>query len=245
VANVVGRRGQARGAGSERGSPRSTPSTAPTSGPRVSGLWALAARASEDESFGVHFFNPSRSAFERTINHPLIGIYPASWAYKAAREWARFLYDNRLFGELRLGMAPAALIHNVSQAQAAAFAQLDDDDLSHWLENGPLGNPLFIFNLIMPGDWSGIPFPASRTLKSLLRGNASIASIWADNLNYLGATRDVRLLSDSIGDIGKLLGIDTKPDDPIRQYSVFGEGATSRQAAVAAAPAAGSPRLAR
>ena len=86
----------------------------------VTGLFALASKTAADEAFRVHFFNPYRSAIERSINHPLMGVYPLSWAYKAAREWARFLFENHTLG-INLGMAPAVALHNLVDAQNVAI----------------------------------------------------------------------------------------------------------------------------
>jgi hypothetical protein len=149
------------------------------------------ARSAGTEAFGVHFFNSYRSTFERSINHPLLGVYPASWAYKVAKEWFRFLYKNHTFG-FNLGMQPARAISNITWAQQEATAQ-NGEDLADWYDNGPISSPIFIFNLLMPGDWSNIPFPLSRSLRDLLRGNTNPLSHIENNLWHMGLGRDARL----------------------------------------------------
>lgn len=183
----------------------------------VQSMWALNIRSAQEEAFGVHFFGQYRSPLLRSINHPVLGIYPAAWALKTAREWTKFLFDNRMFGvDLRLGMTPAVVLHNLTQAQAVAFAQNSgpgSGDLNTYLDNGPMGSAVFMFNLILPGDWSSIPFPASRTVRELLRGDYDVSQIWQANLNYLGATRDIRLASESAGEAGNVVfGLGNKPD---------------------------------
>ncbi|HEY6057309.1 MAG TPA: hypothetical protein VIV06_04715 [Candidatus Limnocylindrales bacterium] len=164
-------------------------------------LFRIAARSAQAEAFGVHYFGSYRSAFERSINHPLLGVYPASWAYKAAREWVRFLYDNRVFGDgaLRLGMAPAVAIAQMNRAQSIAWAQSHDTSLEEWAAQGPLGNAMFLFNLLMPGDWSSIPFPLSRSIRETLRGQYNPIELSArtlfgpENRGGLGVIRDANL----------------------------------------------------
>lgn len=178
----------------------------------VSALWRLGAKAAQDEAFQVHYFSRYRSTFERSINHPLLGVYPASWAYKVAKEWIRFLYDNRMFGNgtLRLGMSPAVAIAGFQRAQQRAFAMEGNqgtmDDL---LRQGPLGNAMFIANLILPGDWSSIPFPLSQSIRLALRGDVNPLHHFERNTVGLserggaGAARDVRLMLNSLGDLWK------------------------------------------
>ena len=170
----------------------------------VSGLWALNLKGNGEEAFGTHFFDQYRSPLLRGINHPVLGVYPASWALKTAREWTRFLFQNHSFGqELHLGMTPAVAIQNVARSQAVTFAQDPDNQGQSWedfMKQGPLGSSIFMFNLLMPGDWSSIPFPLSRTIREVLRGNLDPGSILASNITYSGVTRDLRLGAESWGE---------------------------------------------
>ena len=159
----------------------------------LTGLMAIAGRTAADDAFKTHFFNPYRNAVERSLNHPLLGVYPLSWAYKAAREWMKFLYDNRMFSELRLGMAPAVAMNAVVRAENIAFAQSNPQSLEQYTDvRGPFGSTLLIANLVLPGDWSTIPFPLSRTIRDGIRGNWSATTL-GDNLASLGLVRDARL----------------------------------------------------
>lgn len=167
----------------------------------LTSLWAIADRTAADDAFRVHFFNPYRTALERSLNHPLLGVYPLSWAYKAAREWMRFLYANKTIPGLRLGMTPAVALNHISRAQNATFAQTNDETLDEYIGlQGPFGSAFLIFNLILPGDWSSIPFPASRTIRDLVRGNFGARTL-GDNISSLGAARDARLLLETAGEL--------------------------------------------
>ena len=61
--------------------------------------------------------------------------------------------------------------------------------LSIW---GPLGNQMMIAGLLMPGDWSSIPFPTSRTIRDVTRGDINPSNLWNDNM-IGGIARDIRL----------------------------------------------------
>lgn len=188
-------------------------------------------RVAGQEAFGVHFFAPYRSSLERSINHPLLGLYPASWSIKAAREWGKFLFDNQMLG-INIGMAPAQAIAQTIHDQHATFAAMTGEELDTWLSHdGPLGSPIFIFNLLMPGDWSALPFALSRPVRDYSRavlggdtlpdaGELVTRSIW----DY-GVTRDLRLFFESLGQTGDLLGMEGEPepvDRVLTKYSVRG-----------------------
>lgn len=178
----------------------------------ITGLFAIAGRTASDEAFRVHFFNPYRSAIERSLNHPLTGIYPLSWAYKAARQWMSFLYENRTIPELRLGMAPAVAINSIVRAQNIAFAQSNPEDLETYIgTSGPFGSAFMIFNLMLPGDWSTIPFPASRTIRDAVRGNLGVQTL-ERNILSLGVARDGRLLSELGGEVKDFVWGPDNPD---------------------------------
>lgn len=167
----------------------------------ITGLMAVNIRTAEADAFGVHFFNPYRSAIERSLNHPLTGIYPLSWSLKAARQWVKFLYDNETIAGLNIHMVPAVALAQIVRAQKTAFAMSNDEDLDTFLDHdNPLGSMFLIFNLIMPGDWSSIPFPASRTIRDLVRGDWD-ARTMGDNLTSFGASRDIRLALEAAGEL--------------------------------------------
>jgi hypothetical protein len=174
----------------------------------ISDLFRVNAKTAQSAAFGVHFFSAYRSSFGRSLNHPLLGMYPAAWAYKAAKEWYRFLYDNRMFGggALHLGMSPAVALAKISDAQDQGLQTFPAADLLKFLGEGPLGSTFFIANLLLPGDWSSLPFPLSRSIRLLMRGDWNPADHITQNLfggvggqsgAGLGVVRDLRLMTES------------------------------------------------
>ncbi len=137
----------------------------------LEGLLRINAATNQAEAFGVHYFGSYRSFFERSVNHPVLGVYPASWAYKAVKEWARFMYDNRTFGDgaLRLGSTPAVVLSNLTNQLAMYAAQAGQQP--DWATNtaNPMSESFFLFNLLLPGDWTSIPFPMSRSIRTIIR----------------------------------------------------------------------------
>lgn len=203
----------------------------------LTAMWALASRTAADTAFGVHFFNPYRSAFERSINHPLLGAYPASWAYKVAREWALFLFDNRTFGggALRLGMSPAVALNQITRSQNETFAQGNDEEWGQYIgRDGPLGSTFFVFNLLLPGDWSDIPFPLSRTLRDSLRGQMDVNRL-ADNMSRIGLFRDIRYATEMLGEAEDMVW-GPEQDDPNKPWRPAKDRPTLKTSTLADAP---------
>jgi hypothetical protein len=167
----------------------------------LEGMLRIGAKTAQTEAFGVHYFGSYRSSFERSLNHPVLGVYPASWAIKAGKEWFQFLFENKTFGggALHLGAAPAAFLQQITHQQAQWFAQNNDMTLDDWMFKSPLSRWFFMFNLLLPGDWSNMPFPASRSIRDLLRGQANPVQIFSDNMvgpqsrGGLGVIRDFNL----------------------------------------------------
>lgn len=181
-------------------------------------LMRVASMSAQAEAFGTHFFGTYRSALERSINHPLLGIYPASWMYKAAKEWGKFLYDNRTFGHgsLRLGMYPAVAMNELVKNVNMTVAMNTGQGWQDWLDNGPARNWLFLWNLLLPGDWSSLPLPLARPLRTIYRnlqaGNWEGLAPWnvaADTLmgpqgrGGIGIIRDINLAARGLYDIAE------------------------------------------
>jgi hypothetical protein len=104
------------------------------------------ARSRAEVAFRTHYFSASRSFFERSINHPYLGLYPASYMYgKVLPEFARFLLL-RPFGQ-RAPLAGAAALQKVQEAYVAELAT--NPDFAKWIEEH--GDAIYLANMLVPG----------------------------------------------------------------------------------------------
>jgi hypothetical protein len=128
-------------------------------------------------------------------------------------------------------MAPAMVIRAIADAQAKAFAQDSDTSLEEWYQNGPYRNSVFIFNLLMPGDWSSLPFPLSRALRDAARGQMDLRGITQNYIGQIGVWRDLRLVGGALGEAGQTVTGEINAGPIHRKYeepgstgwSIFGE----------------------
>jgi len=176
----------------------------------VSALWLINARTASQEAFTTHFFSSYRSALERSLNHPILGIYPLSWAYKAAREWILFLFENRMLG-INIHMVPAVAIKKIQEQEDKAWALYMGSNESFGetisTERRARYSAFFyISNLLLPGDWSSLPFPLAAPIRDVVRwaaGQPNAASPLATlgglttALDSWGISRDVRLTQEA------------------------------------------------
>jgi hypothetical protein len=202
-------------------------------------LWRIAIRAAEDEAYNAHFFNLDRSTIERSLNHPIAGIYPLSWSLKMARQWANFLFMNRTFNGIYLGAAPAYLIRQIAYNQGVLFAKYHQEDLDEEMTKGPLAPAFFMFNLLLPGDWANLPFPLTRTVRDIVR-NPSHIDIGNLAVNWgasIGVGRDARLVGELADEFRKTLaGEDPKAWQRITSYDPGRDPWTARTLGTAKDP---------
>jgi hypothetical protein len=111
--------------------------------------------AAEDEAHTTHYFRRGRNLLERSINHPYLGYYPASYMWgKVVPELVKFLVREP-FG-LKAPMAGYALASHVG---SAVLLQMNtDEDFRKWVEE----HPEFIrfVQMMMPGTPWDIPVNA-------------------------------------------------------------------------------------
>lgn len=99
-----------------------------------------------DAANRIHFYNPNRSAFERSLNHPVLGLYPLSYmAGKVVPELARAAFVKMPFSNKT---RPFAGYEMVREAQ---------DHLATWAETDPEGmdalfksDAVFMFKQLFP-----------------------------------------------------------------------------------------------
>lgn len=103
-------------------------------------------RVASQRAFKTHYFNTQRGWLERTINHPYLGIYPASYMWgKVLPEFARFLIK-RPFGinAPMLGYAATARV------QQSFIGELNDNpEFAKWMEDHK--DAIYLVDMLLPG----------------------------------------------------------------------------------------------
>ncbi len=121
-------------------------------------------RQAMKQAFKTHYFASERSFLERTINHPYLGLYPASYMWgKVAPEFARFLL-RRPFG---LDAPLVGLNAYTRVQQAIAAEQLDNKDFANFLQQNP--DAIYLVNILLPGTPENLPVNAPGYARHLSR----------------------------------------------------------------------------
>ena len=114
----------------------------------------IALQAAEEEAFRVHYYKRGRTLLERSINHPYLGLYPASYMWgKVVPELMRFLVKKPFGIDAPFaGMQMANHVYNAIQLELAT----DNDGL---MGNLILDFPeaLRFLQLMVPGTPWDIP----------------------------------------------------------------------------------------
>jgi hypothetical protein len=174
--------------------------------------------ASEDAAHKTHYFSRSRNLLERSVNHPYLGYYPASYMWgKVVPELVNFLIREP-FG-VRAPMWGYTMAGHVSQAIQMQFAT--DPDFRDWVEKHP--EMIRFVMMMLPGTPWDIPvnMPAwmrhvaeaeaqntIRTARGEAPQHADVLHEVADTASYaFGIGRTL----ETIGKIGKELN--PKPEE--------------------------------
>ncbi|MCC6311366.1 MAG: hypothetical protein IT345_10670 [Trueperaceae bacterium] len=104
-------------------------------------------RQTSQQAFKTHFFSPERGFLERTINHPYLGIYPASYMWgKVLPEFARFMLKKPFGLDAPLvGFAQTTKVH-----EALLSAIADDPEFQAYLKTS--GEAVYVLEMLIPGD---------------------------------------------------------------------------------------------
>ena len=182
----------------------------------IYGAGRTAVKAGEEQAHSTHFYRRGRTWAERSINHPYLGLYPASYMWgKVVPEMARFLLKKPFGMDAPLGGLMAAN-HVYDSIQLSAQT---DGDLRKMIDANP--DFLRILNLLTPGTPWEIPvnMPAwARNLQEVQLENErrqahndrnpakgddvalkkyDAAGVFSRSLgNAFGLTRDIDMLGD-------------------------------------------------
>ncbi len=156
-------------------------------------------RQSMVRAFKTHYFNPERGFLERTINHPYLGLYPASYMWgKVVPQFARFLLL-RPFG-LNAPLLGLTAYTRVQQAVNAEIAT--NPELAQFLKDHK-GSINFI-QLLLPALPSDIPVNAPAYARHLSADVLSGKQVKVDAFARREAS-DIATYSSVAGDVGTFL----------------------------------------
>jgi hypothetical protein len=95
----------------------------------------------------IHFYNPNRSALERTLNHPYLGFYPLSYTIgKIVPEFARAAFVKLPFTNATRPFAGYAAVRHI-QDHIATLSQTDPK-FTEWMTKSDL---IFMLKQMFPG----------------------------------------------------------------------------------------------
>ena len=157
-----------------------------------------------EEAFAVHYFKRGRTWLERSLNHPYLGMYPASYMWgKVLPELLRFLVK-KPFG-VDAPFAGMAMANHVWEAVQIELSS--DSDFAQLLQDNP--EALRFISLLIPGTpWDipvNIPAWLRRVVKADMRNeDMDVGGALTDTLVYaFGAGRGPFDLLQSAGQTAK------------------------------------------
>jgi hypothetical protein len=119
-------------------------------------------RSSWDEAHATHFYKRDRSMMERSINHPYIGLYPASYM------WGKVLPEMLRFLALRpFGMETPFLTWNVAREIGDTIRAQSETDESFRQFLSDNEDAFMLFSMFFPGLPQDIPANASLPLRRI------------------------------------------------------------------------------
>ena len=120
----------------------------------------------EDEAFTTHYFKRGRSFLERSINHPYLGLYPASYMWgKALPELVRFLVAKPFGVNAPLwGLAQA-----INVWEGISLQLNTDTDLREMVEGEHAKEFIRFFQMMLPGSPVDIPVQAPAWMRNSIR----------------------------------------------------------------------------
>jgi hypothetical protein len=145
----------------------------------------IALQRAEEEAFRTHFYKRGRSVLERSINHPYLGLYPASYMWgKVLPELMRFLVKKPFGIDAPFaGMAMANHVWNAIQLEM----NTDDGALKNLVLEFP--ELLRFLQLMIPGTPWDLPVNAPAWARRLSQGAwqgqpANIGAAISDTVAY-------------------------------------------------------------
>ena len=135
-------------------------------------------RGAWDEAHATHFYRRDRGMAERSINHPYIGLYPASYM------WGKILPEMLRFLALRpFGMETPFLAWNVArEVSDSVRAQGElDPGFKDWLDGNE--DAFMLFSMLFPGLPHDIPANASLPVRRIAEQGLEAQKAYASGVN--------------------------------------------------------------
>jgi hypothetical protein len=173
-------------------------------------------REAWDEAHSTQFYKKDRSALERSINHPYIGLYPASYM------WGKVLPEMVRFLALRpFGMTTPFLGWNIAREVGDSIRSQSENDPSVKQFLADNEDAFMFLSMFFPGLPQDIPanfsLPLRRIAEQGLEGQQAVAMGQAPGeVEYLRGAQDaiqyavgplgtVRTIGDIAGMAGELI----------------------------------------
>lgn len=167
----------------------------------------IALQRAEDEAHRVHFYKRGRNVIERSINHPYLGLYPASYMWgKVLPEIVRFLV-RKPFG-YDAPFAGLAAANHIWEAIQLDLATEEPTLLQDLIDNFP--EALHFLTLLVPGTPWDIPVNAPAWTRRVAQDawaqkEPDIPAALTDTIMYsYGPARAFKDLANVAADLGRL-----------------------------------------
>lgn len=192
-------------------------------------------RESQTDIFRLAEMATERTVLERSLNHPLFGIYPASYMWsKVLPETIKFLAKN-----------PYGATYTIANVQRSIALQREyDPELENLMEQTDRSSAAFLLDYLTPGlPWSDHSARFSPLVRGLFEGK-DVGEIWSSELATVSPERWVRLFADSgaeLADVPEALepAAETPPGLENLQQLPSGPPAGDRQPDLLSGPTSG------
>jgi hypothetical protein len=163
-------------------------------------------RSAQTDIFRLAEMSTRRSVLERSLNHPLFGIYPASYMWgKVLPETMKFLAKN-----------PYAATYLIADVQRAIATQREyDPDMEAAMSKIDKSSTAFLLDYLTPSlPWSAQDARTSPFVRDLFaKGGPDVGKIWSDELDTVNPMRWFKLFAETGSEAADAVGSALKPKE--------------------------------
>lgn len=190
----------------------------------------------QQDVFRLAEMQTKRTVLERSLNHPLFGLYPASYMWgKVLPETVKFLAKN-----------PYAATYTIANVQRSIAIQREyDHDIEDKISAVDRSAGAFLLDYLTPGlPWSDHEARMSPMVRDIFNGKPEM--IWPDELRTVDPRRWVNQVSETVGELPGAIDTLTAPAAPPQPSWAKGlqnlQGAPAANGATAPAEITGPTR---